>query len=975
MPHVRTRIGLALAVVLVALTTMAAVQQPESPIGQPVVAIRFEVEGRPDESPALIGLSAVRIGEPLRSEDVRSTIARIDGLGLYDGVSASAGFVPGGVEVVFLLEPRHPVTALEIEGTTGMPPGTLRRQLQQRYGGVPATTRPSAVEATATQMLNDEGYLSARVESRMVFTHDPDAATLVLEVTAGPLAVIRSVEVRGDSPRPADDIIKAAQASVGAPYRRRQIDAALTSVEEDLRSRGYYEAQMTLQASPGPDGVDVVIGVNAGPRVVVRVTPENVLPGNLADLVPIRLLRSADQDLLEDSRARIERGLRAQGYWKASAPFTRNLEQNGALLVITFAIDRGPRYYVEGVVLPGDLAFPAARLRDLIGLSNGDLFDEDRFLAGLARVADEYRRAGYYAMRAEPTYEEVGGAAARAAVVLHPTISEGPAGRLAVVTIDREGDPQIPEADIREVMASRVGQPYVEQEAARDQLAVRNLYLDRGFSGVSVGVQTAFDDEGRSVALTVRVTEGVRVILSDISVVGNERISTRAILDEMRLAPGQPAGAASLEDARRRLVEMGVFRRISVSLADRAATDTQGHLIVNVVEAPATTVGVGGGIEGGRYTRRTPVGREDRVEFAPRGFFEISRRNLGGRNRSLSFFSRVALKRDRDTGNEDALDDEGIGFTEYRVTGTFRERRAFGTASDLLIGMTSEQGRRTNFDFGRQRANAEILRSVSPMLTVSGRYALEFSRIINDRIDEEDRPLIDRLFPEVRLSMLAGGVAWDRRDNPIDPTRGTLVTGDVELAARAIGSQVGYIKGFFQGATFRSLDSGARTVVAARALVGVARGFSRTVIVPGGTSEEIVQDLPASQRFFAGGSTTVRGFQLDRLGVDAIIDQNGLGLSLGGNGVVVANVEIRRLVTRLLGRNFGIVGFLDTGNVFRRAGDIDLGQLRSAAGFGVRYDSPLGPLRLDFGFKTRRRTINEVRERGWEYHLSIGEAF
>jgi outer membrane protein insertion porin family len=965
-------VGVAVGLVL-AVVAAAVAQDAVSPIGQTVVTVRFEVEGRPNESPSLVGLSAVRVGEPLRSEDVRSTIARLDGLGLYSTVSATAGFAAGGVEVVFHLEPRHPVTALDVEGSTGIAAGALRRMLQQRYGGVPASVRPSAVEATATQMLNDEGYLSARVGSRLVLTHEPDVARLVLEVDAGPLTVIRSVSVRGESPRSADEIIRQSQTAEGAPYRRREIEAALTAIEEELRGRGYYEAQLTLQASATPEGVDVVIGVNTGPRVEVRVQPENMLPGNLDELVPIRLVGSADQDLLEDSRARIERALRAQGYWKASAPFTRAFEQNGALLVITFTIDRGPRYDVAGVELPSNLALPEAQLRDLLGISPGDRFDEDRFLTGLALVADAYRRAGYYAMSAEPTYEEVpGGSPARASVVLHPTISEGPAGRLTAVNVDVSDTPQVAEAEIREVMASRVGEPYVEQQAARDQGAVRALYLDRGFPGVSVAVQPVFDDDGRAVTLNVRVNEGVRVVIADISVVGNERISTQAILDEMRVQPGQPAGTSSLEEARRRLVEMGVFRRVTTWMADRAAGETQGHLIVNVVESPATTVGIGGGLEGGRYPRRTSTGTDDRIEFAPRGFFEVSRRNLGGRNRVLSFFSRVGLKRSQGSDDPDEVDAGGFGFTEYRVTGTLRERRAFGTGTDLLLGVTSEQGRRTNFNFARQRANAELLRAFSPSVSVSGRYALEFTRLFDDQTLEADRPLIDRLFPEVRLSILAGGIAWDRRDNPIDPTRGSLVTGDLELAARSIGSQVGYVKGFFQASAFRSLDSGARTVVAARALLGVARGFSQTVSVPGGGTEELVQDLPASQRFFAGGSTTVRGFQLDRLGVDTIIPN---GLSLGGNGVVVANVEIRRLVTRLLGRNLGVVGFLDAGNVFRRAADVNLGRLRGSAGAGLRYDSPLGPLRLDFGFKLRPRTVNGRPERGWEYHLSIGEAF
>jgi len=86
-------------------------------------------------------------------------------------------------------------------------------------------------------------------------------------------------------------------------------------------------------------------------------------------------------------------------------------------------------------------------------------------------------------------------------------------------------------------------------------------------------------------------------------------------------------------------------------------------------------------------------------------------------------------------------------------------------------------------------------------------------------------------------------------------------------------------------------------------------------------------------------------------------------------------LQLRRIVTTLFDRSLAVVGFIDVGNVFAKAHDLDLGRLRGAAGFGVRYDSPLGPLRFDVGFKLDRRIINDRQERGWEYHLSIGEAF
>jgi outer membrane protein insertion porin family len=169
-------------------------------------------------------------------------------------------------------------------------------------------------------------------------------------------------------------------------------------------------------------------------------------------------------------------------------------------------------------------------------------------------------------------------------------------------------------------------------------------------------------------------------------------------------------------------------------------------------------------------------------------------------------------------------------------------------------------------------------------------------------------------------------------------------------------------------------------VLAARAQLGLARGFPRQVahkdpngqpaVGPDGQIlYATIADLPAGRRFFAGGSTSVRGFQQDRLGVPEVL--NAAGLSNGGNGLVIMNGEVR---TRLFS-TVSLVGFLDSGNVFKRIGDINPGDFRSSAGFGLRYRSPLGPLRMDFGFKLDRRFVAGKRERGWEFHLSIGEAF
>ncbi|MDE0831286.1 MAG: BamA/TamA family outer membrane protein, partial [Vicinamibacterales bacterium] len=139
-----------------------------------------------------------------------------------------------------------------------------------------------------------------------------------------------------------------------------------------------------------------------------------------------------------------------------------------------------------------------------------------------------------------------------------------------------------------------------------------------------------------------------------------------------------------------------------------------------------------------------------------------------------------------------------------------------------------------------------------------------------------------------------------------------------------------------------------------------------------------ISALPASERFFAGGDTTVRGFALDRLGTGPTVDQPGEaptidpnGFPTGGNAMLVVNTELRVPVTAAI----QMVGFFDAGNVFDRIGHFQLGEIRGSAGFGVRYRSPVGPIRVDLGFKLDRREFAGEREPLTALHFSIGQAF
>jgi outer membrane protein insertion porin family len=960
-------------------TVHAQTQDVSAFVGRTVVAVALVVEGQPDHSQALLSGIDVRKGQPLSGEAWRSSARRLIRLGGFESLEVIGRAVANGVEITFRAVPRHPVTALEFRGASGLPPDELDRHVRALYGGVPAAISPDAVTAQVVALLKGEGFLQASATVEVRRFEQPPRSTLVFDVTAGPRAVLGPVHIENtDRVVLTDDrLVREMGAIEGQPYRPQAIDDALQRLVDDLRRKRRYTAvALPVEAELLPDGRwRVKISIDPGPLVVLEWDAAGDGPpdGDIDTFVPIAQQNSFDDDLLDDSARRIKDALVREGYKDAGVQWTP--VRAGNRLELTFRVTRGSRYRVDRVLVPEGLVLSRRQMTDRLGVRSGDAFDRNKVALGLGRIDAEYRQLGHYKVAATATEAP----SARASgdrevwVDLVLNVVEGPSGVIDAVRFERSAA-QIPEGDLRAVVEGAAGRPYVAALDVTDRIAIETLYQNRGYRFARVEIAPSFSADGRQVTRVIRIEEQRQVIVLDIQILGQDHVSEQAIREELVLREGGPFGEALRLESQRRIYNMGVFRRVNV---DHDPDEPFGpasegvRVIVSVVETPDTSFQYGGGVEAERHQRTVPTGVEDRLEFAPRGFFGIGRRNLGGRNRAIDFMVRASL-RPKDAPNDPARDGKGYALNEYRASLTYRERRAFHTDTDVLVGSSSEQAIRTGFSFRRQAGSVEFLRLLDARTTAIARYTIDVTGLYNVRPDVQ-RLDIDRVFAQVRLSTLSFSVLSDRRNDPLAPSRGYQLIGDTEIALRAIGSEVGFTKTFLEARTYRAIARSPRVVAAVRGQLGAAHGFARTVIDPATGVAVVVSDLPASRRFFAGGSMTVRGFMLDRLGTPDILTNDGL--SLGGNGLVVFNAELRTVVFRLFGRNFSTVQFVDGGNVFAKASDISLGALRGSAGLGFRYDSPLGPVRIDFGYKLSRRVVGGLRERGWEYHLSFGEVF
>ena len=940
-------------------------------LGRTVVSVRVEVEGRPASLPAIDALIQTHKDAPLRADELRSSIAQLYSAGHYDDISIVGHEVSGGVELVYRLVPRHEIDQIDFRGADlGLDRDALKRGLMDQFNGVPPRARMETARIAVIHLLNDEGFGAPTVTVEAQPTHHPDRATMIFTITAGPRARVHGVSVEGASPFSKATIIKRTGTALGSPYRPVALASALDAIQDDLRTREYYEATATFVPTPVGEGrdVDLVLKVDAGPIVTVRAEGDSLPAGKIEDYAPIKQQKSDDEDVLGDASRRIEAALKQDGYWHARAPFRKD-SSNGRT-VITFTVSRGPRFLLNSLTPAGNVQFDAAAIALVLGLPLQAPFDEAKLDAGVATLKRQYISQGFADVQIPPpVVREVAGSvtATSGLVDVQITIVEGPQKHVAKVDVAQlPAEARFIESDLAGVLRVHQDDTFVESKVLADRVALLLLCQNRGYERCVVDPTVEFSGDKRLATVTYDLAKGPQTIVGQIAIVGNHRISESTIRNHITLRTGTPLGPSEIDSTRQSLGTLQQFRRVKIERAPHPSGETLADLIVTVEEMPATTVTFGGGVQEDRRL----INGQDKIEFSPRGLFQIGRRNLFGKNRSVNLFSSLALHRS-DTGS-------GFGFSEYHVTGTFADPGVLGWKADALVGVTFEQAIRTDFNFLRKGVNAQIFRRTAAGLNISGSYSLDTTKLFDTNIPSSEQLLIDRVFPQVRLSTFSTTVVRDSRKNPVAPEGGSLLSVGGSLAARVMGSQVGFAKTFFEALGFHTLSARHHIVLAGAARLGLAWGFLRDVPVVDSNGQPVIgpdgqpltqqiDDLPASERFFAGGATTVRGFLQDRLGVPSIVTSDGL--SNGGNGLIILNGEVRMPVWK----SVGVVGFVDTGNVFAKANQLDLAELRTSIGFGIRFKSPVGPLRFDYGFKLG--TVLPTDHRRAEFHFSLGEAF
>jgi outer membrane protein assembly factor BamA/autotransporter translocation and assembly factor TamB len=662
---------------------------------------------------------------------------------------------------------------------------------------------------------------------------------------------------------------------------------------------GYLTARITPERVEGTGGSELEYQINAGPSTRIAVTGTE-LDGGLRARLETAWAQSAFDDFLQEEAAQIVRErLAADGYLQSSVKV--DIVEDATARTLSIMVERGSQTSQTTVRVEGEDDALAGAI--LARLEEQGLVEQAVSNPGaVERAAVDYLRSQGH-LRARATAGAPGFEGGTAIVPLN--VDAGPT--LSIAAISFAGATHLAEDVRRETVALTDGAPYdaAAVAAARDRLVAR--YRREAFPAATVTVQPDIPAEGTAVSVTFVVNEGPQQVLGEAVVTGNRAVDADVIVRTLGLDPGEPVTPEDLLQARTRVLDMGLFRRVDI-VSEAAAEPGAGtavtrpiRLRITVEEWPALRL---------RYGFQVAETRpEDSVtgrDLTPGLTADVTRRTLFGKAITLG----GVVEWQRKERSARAFLSTGTLFGWQIGSSLVAERSRVDSAAVTLVT-------------DRSSITWEQRTRVARNLSLSYAYTFERNHTFDTTPAMVDDP-IGALDITINIARLTAAAAWDTRDDPVDTTRGTLLSGSLEDAPANFGSDIRFVRELVQAYHFRPWR---QVVFASAARVG-------------GVSPLGGQDLLTTELFFVGGARTVRGVEEDSLGPrDFFFDE-----PTGGRVLVVLNQEARVPIYRWVRG----VAFVDAGNVFTRPRDASLRDLVGSLGVGLRLATPFALLRVDF---------------------------
>ncbi len=939
----------------------------------------------------------VQPGKPLNSEDVRQSLRDLFATGLYRGIEVEGIRNGDQVTIIFKGTPTLFLGRITVEGVKS---DRLSSQLVHATRLNPGTPFTDAKMAQASNfivdLLQDNGYYGGSV-AKTTTVDAPDAQINIhFQVVTGSQARIGNVKVGGDPGMSVETFRKKGKLKHGSKVTHDTVSRALSGLRKNYQKQQRLEASVALESKnfeKETGFLDYGFQASEGPVVTIRVNGVKLSKGKVRTLVPVYEEGADDEDLLNEGDRRIRDYYQRDGYFDVKVSHQKT--QNPNLTLIDYTVDLGQRQKVDSVRIVGNKYFGSDILQPRLGVVKANTFQrhgsysQALVQADATNIATLYKANGFNEVKVTPIVKDLPPAKSGdkdPGLSVTYQVDEGPQEKIGLYEV--AGNEQIPADQLKPLLNLERGQPYSAADIIGDRDSILTYYFKHGFSKATIAIDQKTDPDNPEITnITFNITEGNQTFVDRVLISGLHYTRESTIQPHILLHPGDPLDQSALFDMQRQMYDLTLFNEVNAAVQNPAGDQERKNVLLQFSEAKRWDLGYGFGFQlqtgnpqtncpnpesliqlGLNPASYTGCGSNGYTGASALVQFDVSRTNLRGTNKSITL--RISY-----------------GSLEQSETLIYSSPHIFNNPKwDLTLsgGYTNAQDVTT---FASSRLEGNIRFTQRPSLPNTLIYGFTYRRVVVDpnsvQVPPDQIPLVSQ---PVRVA--GPGFTWirdTRRPSPLDAHFGTFTSMEEFFTDNIFAAEANFNRLDITNASYYGIGKKG-FVLARQTRFGYQRSFG----------EAQYRYIPLPERLYAGGAQSLRGFALNSAGPRDSLT----GFPVGGAGAFVNSTELRFPNPTLpyFGSALGFVFFHDTGNVFNNSSDIwpslirikqphswtckilneelqsqmtrhsstnpyglcDFNDFSHAIGLGLRYHTPIGPLRFDFSYNLNPPIYPEI---------------
>lgn len=865
------------------------------PQAQESIPIIGKIDLTIDREPGSVGIRTLiplEEGEAFSLKRISESIKQLHKTGLFSDIQV----IKEGeqrINLTFFLTRKLFIRSIDFVGSGEIPRKNLIDNLYalREKSSYSEENLKKAVEEIK-EILSKKGFFQAEIEP--ITRKDPSApyvdVSFVIHSTQR--YTVSHIDFEGELIFPENELRKKMRTKQGHEYVPSQLQADLERLREFYNTMDYRRAEFIVKRQNFDESrreVAVVIQALPQERIAIVVTGADI-PLDL--LKPIWETQIFEEWGLSEGEAKIIQHMRKKGYLFASVD--SSIQNQDDMMRIIHKVNPGERYKILGVAFEGLEYFTPDQVKEeLLMKQRFSLFqkiDGARLFELPREIELLYKSHGFSETKVELNLQ-------KKEKKIKPILSVYEGKQEKIESISMIGARLFQEAVLLEEISSVPGGPFFQPNIEKDIEKLHRYYLNQGVRGTEIFAEVQPVEEGLF-SLRFEIEEGVKIQVEKVIITGYKATKRNIISREILLHEGDFARYDTIKETKRRLERLGIFTEVNIE--EIPVSLNKANLHVNVMEGARNYASLGLGMESKRQPQTFAVWNN---EYRPRGTAEYIRYNVFGVAAQVSLLGQLSLK-------------------EKRGVFSWRQPYFFGLPMETYLNAWAEREARKSFTYDGRGISLTTVNPISKKENMDFLATLRYARTIIVELNIPESEIDRRFFPYSTTSV-SGSYIWERRDDPFNPTKGFFFSSALEWAFPYLKTESDFLKSFNKFQFYAPIAPGITFGSTMR--VGLAKGR-----------------IPIHERFFAGGSNSFRGVEFDELGPkDPESDK-----PTGGKALLLFNFELTFPIISAFKDLYGSI-FYDKGNVFDRRKQVSLAGLQDALGLGVRYRTPLGPVRLE----------------------------